>query len=214
MLRACLPEMLDSLPPDHPDAIHNRRDLRLINRVMRNHAWIERTLPALVREGECVLELGAGTGELAGALAARGVPVDGLDIWPRPDAWPSGRAWYVADLRAFSGFARYSAVVANLILHQFTDAELGALGAKLRQSARVIIACEPERRRISQIATAALAPLFGANHVTLHDAHVSIGAGFCRDELARLLGLADGSWQYSCRTTPLGANRLLAVRRG
>jgi len=206
--------MLDSLPPDHPDAIHNRRDLRLINRIMHNHAWFERTLPALLREGECALELGAGTGELAGALASRGVRVDCLDLWPRPDGWPSDRAWYTADLRAFGGFARYPAVIGNLIFHQFTDGELGALGAKLRRTARVILACEPERRRMSQIATAALAPLLGVNHVTLHDAHVSVGAGFRGDELARLLGLADGKWQYSCKTTPLGANRLLAVRCG
>jgi len=204
--------MLDSLPPDHPDAVHSRRDLRLINRIMRNHPWFERTLPALLREGEYVLELGAGTGELAKALALRGIPVDGLDLWPRPDAWPAGRAWHRADLRAFGGFERYRAVIGNLIFHQFTDDELRALGAKLRRAARVIVACEPERRRMSQIATAAVAPLLGINHVTLRDAHVSVEAGFRTDELPRLLGLADGAWQYSCNTTALGANRMVAVR--
>jgi len=206
--------MLDALPPDHPDAVHNRRDLRLINRIMRNHPWFERTLPALQREGEYVLELGAGTGELAKALARGGIPVDGLDLWPRPDAWPSDRAWHTADLRTFGGFERYPVVIGNLIFHQFTDNELRALGVKLRQTARVILACEPERRRISQIATAALAPLLGVNYVTLHDAHVSVEAGFRADELPRLLGLADGAWQYSCNTTALGANRMVAVRCG
>ena len=31
------------------------------------------------------------------------------------------------------------------------------------------------------------APLLGANHVSLHDAHVSIAAGFLGDELPRAL---------------------------
>ena len=214
MLRACLPEMLDSLPPDHPDAIHNRRDLRIINRIMRNQAWVERTLPPLVRGGERILELGAGMGELAGRLASRGLSVDGLDLWPRPQAWPACREWHTADLRAFDGYGRYPAVIGNLIFHQFTDAELAELGGRLRQAARVIVASEPSRRRISQIATAAFAPLLGVNHVTLHDAHVSVNAGFRGDELPRLLGLDDGSWHYSCVTTALGANRTVAVRRG
>jgi hypothetical protein len=212
VLRACLPEILDSLPPDHPDAIHNRRDLSLINRILRNQAWFERALPPLLRRGEVVLELGAGTGELGKALAARGIPVDGLDLWPRPDGWPPGRAWYAADLRAFSGFDRYRVIIGNLIFHQFTDDELGSLGAKMRRTARIILACEPERRRISQIAMAALAPLFGANRVTLHDTHVSVKAGFRGNELARLLGLAGGAWEYSCKATALGTNRMVAVR--
>ena len=214
MNRVCLPELLDSLPPDHPDALHNRRDLRIINALMRNRAWFERTLRPLVREGECALELGAGTGELARSLGARGIPVDGLDLWPRPADWPAQRAWHQADLREFGGYSAYPVVIANLILHQFTDAELGLLGSKLRLGARVIVASEPERRRSSQIAFAAFAPLLGANHVTLHDGNVSVGAGFRGDELARVLGLDDGTWRYTCATTTLGANRTVAVRAG
>jgi hypothetical protein len=212
MNRACLPELLDSLPHDHPDALHNRRDLRLINRFMRNHAWFESTLPPLVRDGECALELGAGMGELARSLSARGIPVDGLDLWPRPEVWPSPRAWHVADLRTFGSFDSYQVVIGNLIFHQFSDDEIALLGAKLRRTSRVILACEPERRRASQLLVAAIAPLFGANHVTLHDAHVSVTAGFRGDELPRALGLADGSWKYSCDATALGAYRMVAVR--
>lgn len=212
MNRVCLPELLDSLPHDHPDALHNRRDLRIINGLMRNRPWFERTLRPLVRPGECVLEIGAGTGELARGLGSRGIAVDGLDLWPRPVDWPAGRLWHQADLREFGGFDRYPVVIANLILHQFTDGELGLLGAKLRARARVIAACEPERRRSSQIAFAAIGPLLGANHVSLHDGDVSVAAGFRGDELARALGLADGSWRCWFATTTLGANRTVAVR--
>jgi hypothetical protein len=211
MNRACLPELLDSLPPDHPDALHNRRDLRLINRFMRNRAWFGKVLPPLVG-GDCALEIGAGMGELAMDLGARGVAVDGLDLWPRPEGWLAGRTWHRADLRTFEGYGAYPVVLGNLIFHQFTDGELSALGATLRRSARAILACEPVRRRISQVLMAAVAPLFGANHVTLHDAHVSITAGFLGDELPRALGLDDGNWRYSCRATGLGVVRMVAVR--
>jgi len=212
MKRACRPELLDRLEPDHPDAVHNRRDLRVINALMRSAPWFRSTLRAHVRAGERVLELGAGTGELAMGLNAIGIPVDGLDLWPRPVGWPRGRQWHQGDLRSFGGYASYPVVIGNLIFHQFADGELGSLGGRLRSSARVILACEPERRRLSQVVFGVAGPLFGANHVTLHDAHVSVGAGFTSDELPRALGLTHGQWRYSCRSTALGVNLTVAVR--
>ena len=212
MKRACKPEILDSLPHDHRDAVHNRRDLRVINLFMRNRAWFERTLQSLKREGELVLEVGAGLGELGLSLIARGFPVDGLDLWPRPAGWPAARSWHRADLRTFRGYGPYPVVMGNLIFHQFGEADLAEIGAALRRSARAILACEPQRRRLSQVVVGTLAPLLGANHVTLHDAHVSIAAGFRGDELPRALGLDDGRWKYSCSSTALGVNRVVAVR--
>jgi hypothetical protein len=213
MLRACHPELLDSLPPDHPDAIHNRRDLRIINRIMGNRGWFERTLPRLLLPGDRVLELGAGTGEMGLALIRRGIPVDGLDLWPRPGNWPAEREWHTANLNTFSGYGAYAVVIANLILHQFTAMELSSLGGKLQLSARVILACEPERRRASQVLMGAIGPLLGANHVTLHDARVSIEAGFKGEELPDFLGLDAEDWLFSCRTTAGGALRMVAVRK-
>jgi hypothetical protein len=213
MNRACEPELLDSLPHDHPDAVHNRRDLRLINRIMRNQAWIVRTLPPLLRPGERVLEIGAGMGEMAIRLNRRGVRVDGLDLWPRPKAWPADRNWHVADLKSFGGYGDYAAVVGNLIFHQFKGDELAGLGAVIRRGARVVVACEPVRRKVSQTVIARVAPLFGANHVTLHDAHVSIAAGFQDDELPLALGMGPDEWQFTCSSTALGASRMVAVRR-
>jgi hypothetical protein len=213
MLRACQPELLDSLPHDHPDAIHNRRDLRIINRFMRNRAWFERTLPPLLLPGDRVLELGAGTGEMGVYLNRRGIPLDGLDLWPRPADWPREREWHTADLKAFPGYDAYPVIIANLILHQFTAEELARLGARLRRSSRVILANEPERRRISQVMMAAVAPILGANHVTIHDARVSIAAGFRGDELPGFLGLEPGEWRCSCRSAALGALRMVAVRK-
>jgi len=212
MQRELQPELLDSLPPDHPDALHNRRDLRLTNRILGHHRWFARTLPRLLRPGERVLEIGAGTGELCRHLSGRGVTVDGLDLWPAPAGWPAERCWHRTDLLAFDGYADYPVVIGNLIFHQFSAGQLAELGGKLRRSARLILACEPVRRRSSQILFATVAPLLGANHVSLHDAHVSVAAGFRGDELPQLLGLAPPDWTCRCQRTVLGTYQLVAWR--
>src|SRR5260221_595633 len=98
MQRTLQPELLDALPPDHPDAVHNRRDLRLTNQIVGSHRWLERTLLPLLRPGDLTLELGAGTGELALRLRRRGVAVAGLDLWPLPANWPAGATWHRDDL--------------------------------------------------------------------------------------------------------------------
>jgi hypothetical protein len=212
MIRQLQPELLDSLPPDHPDERANRRDLRIINRITGDQRWIKRTLDHFCSPDELVLELGAGGGELGLGLAARGVPVDGLDLFPRPPRWPAGRAWHQADLLTFDDYASYPVIVGNLIFHQFSDAQLRHLGVKIRASARVILACEPVRCRRSQFLLAALNPLIGANYVTRHDGQVSVAAGFRGRELPRVLGLSEDHWHISCHATLLGTMRLLAVR--
>lgn len=213
MQRTLQPELLDSLSPDHPDAQHNRRDLRLTNRIVGTHRWLARMLPGLLRSGERALELGAGTGELGARLARSGCRADGLDLWPRPADWPADRNWHQADLIHFDGYAPYAMVFGNLIFHQFSDADLAALGEKLHRTARVIVACEPGRRRLSQVLYRSFGPVFGANHVSLHDAHVSIAAGFRGEELPRLLGLTPAGWNIDCGVTLLGIYRMVAVRR-
>jgi hypothetical protein len=213
MQRTLQPELLDSLPPDHPDALRNRRDLRITNHLLGSYRWFARALPPLLRSGETVLEIGAGTGELGQRLRARGVAMAGLDLWPRPRDWPAENAWHRADLQTFEHYDDYAVVIGNLIFHQFSDSDLAILGEKLRRSARAILACEPQRRRTSQILYRTFAPLFGANHVSLHDAHVSIAAGFVDDELPRKLGLETTAWDIECSVTPLGAYRMIAIRR-
>jgi hypothetical protein len=213
MQRTLQPELLDSLPPGHPDALHNRRDLRLTNTLLGSYRWLEATLPPLLLPGESALEIGAGTGELGLRLAARGIAVAGLDLWPRPPDWPDASSWHRADLRKFTHYDRYPVVFGNLILHQFSSDELTRLGQRLQSKARVIVACEPVRRRVSQVLYRTLGPLFGANHVSLHDAHVSIAAGFRGAELPEALGLRPRDWTVTCSSTVLGLYRMVAVRK-
>jgi SAM-dependent methyltransferase len=211
--RIVQPELLDALPHDHPEARHNRRDLRLTNVFMGNHRWLARILRAYGRRTDHVLELGAGMGELAIRLRQQGWQVDGLDVCPAPESWPADAPWHRADLRNFTGYDACDAVYGNLIFHQFTATELRALGVRLAARTRLLLACEPARWRRSQWLFSTLSPLFGANHVSRHDAHVSIAAGFLGNELPRLLGLDAGSWAWRCATTWLGAYRMIAWRR-
>ncbi|HTX65079.1 MAG TPA: hypothetical protein VMD31_04865 [Opitutaceae bacterium] len=211
--RVVQPELLDLLPPEHPAARHSRRDLRLTNRIMGNHRWLAAALRAQVRPGERVLELGAGTGELALGLARRGVAVDGLDRCPAPAGWPGHARWHRADLRTFAGWRDYDVVCGNLIFHQFPAGELFDLGTKIHLHARLLVACEPARWRRSRWLFGLLAPAFGASHVTRHDGRVSIAAGFLDDELPQLLGLDPARWAWHRTTTRLGAYQLVAWRR-
>jgi SAM-dependent methyltransferase len=213
MSRALQPELLDTLPPGHPDAQHSRRDLRTINWLMGNHRWLTSALLRGRPSSAAVLELGAGTGELGARINTHGVAIDGLDLGPRPAAWPDGGNWHQADLRDFQQYDSYPVVIGSLIFHHFSDHELRNLGRQLGAHARLILACEPARLRRSQRLIRVLGPLFRANRVTMHDAIVSIAAGFCADELPRLLGLDASTWQWSCVSGPFGAYRFAATRR-
>jgi 2-polyprenyl-3-methyl-5-hydroxy-6-metoxy-1,4-benzoquinol methylase len=212
MPRTIQPELLDTLSPHDPDAIHSRRDLRVLNRFLGNHRWIEHVLRARLREGDRVLEIGAGTGELTQRLRKAGIRADGLDTFPAPDHWPESFTWHSADLRSFDRYPEYDVIVGNLIFHHFDDDELARLGAVLRDSARLIIACEPARRRVSQWMMRAMGPIFGASHVTLHDAHISIAGGFFSDELPQALGLNDPLWDVQRSHGWLGCYRMVATR--
>jgi len=213
MERSLQPELLDSLAPDDPAALHNRRDLRLINRFIGTVPWFARELARRLRPGERVLEIGAGTGELTGALAARGVPIDGLDLWPRPVDLPRSSAWHRADLRTFGGYAEYPVVIGNLILHQFSERELAELGRRLAP-VRVVLASEPARVRRAQVFLAVGAWVFRGNHVTRHDAQVSVRAGFLKAELPGYLGLSRADWRWTCGVQGIGTYRMMAEKRG
>ncbi|HVW22074.1 MAG TPA: hypothetical protein VHC86_12745 [Opitutaceae bacterium] len=214
MERVLVPELLDSLPHEDPAALHSRRDLRKINRLMRTEPWFVATLGARLRPGERVLELGAGMGELGRRLIAAGIRVDGLDRRPRPADWPPERGWHEVDLLEFDGLGAYDAVIANLMLHHFSAGQLAILGRRLREGPRLVCACEPARSRVNQIWFRILGPFLGINYVTRHDAHVSIAAGFRGEELPRALGLAGLGWEARCRVGIFGGYRMVAERRG
>lgn len=214
--RSVQPELLDELAPDHPDALRNRRDLRMINLLQGNFRWIAKQLARYMQPGEAVIEPGAGQGDLAYAvhncgILRKGSPCwTGLDLWPRPADWPVAWDWKQEDLLAFSSYADYPVFVTNLILHQFEADALRNLGESLCKGVRVIIASETLRRPRAYFGLRCLWPLL--NHVSKHDARVSLDAGFHGRELPTLLGLRESEWQINITESLLGTYRMVAIR--
>jgi 2-polyprenyl-3-methyl-5-hydroxy-6-metoxy-1,4-benzoquinol methylase len=214
MQRLIEPELLDQLPSTDPAAIRSREELRLINGIMGNHRWIVRRLKALIKPGWRVLELGAGDGGLCGALIDSGVcgakQITAVDLAPRPDALHPDVAWLRQSIFEMAQLPPAEIVIANLFLHHFDADQLTALGSRLSASARIVLACEPARKRFHLAQGTLLAALADFNDVTNHDMLTSIRAGFLGDELPRSLGMQEWRCLVSC--TVLGAYHMEAVR--
>ena len=202
MRRKVQPEILDELVNEDPRAKRSRKDLRLVNFLMGNERWILRQF----LDGEGIVELGAGAGDLTRKIAERGV-VTGLDFQESPDGLNC--PWLAGDLFQTLPKVEGDVVVANLILHHFEDEALAKLGDLLRERKRLVIV-EPWRSRIALAEGYSLFPF--VNDVTRHDMIVSIRAGFRRGELPRLLNLGD-EWEWKEEVSLLGGIRVLAWRR-
>ena len=213
--RRVQPEILDSLPPDHPDALHNRRDLRFFNALMGNSRWFAQTLRTQLRDGDHLLELGAGEGDLGNylcqSLPQKKFTYTGLDLWPQPKEWPEKLLWQCQDLSTFPDYAQYNVILGNLILHQFEDDVLADLGRQWREHARLLVFCEPARSTL-HLRQLPLARLAGINYVSRHDARVSIEGGFREHDLPKILGVDQAPWRVTLQHTFLGAYRMVAMR--
>lgn len=213
--RVVLPEILDGLPHDDPDAIASRRDLRRVNAVMGNPRWILRQARIhadIARRG--ITEIGAGDGRLAAGLAV-GFPesrVTAIDLAPAPaDALPANLDWRQCDLLDESAaHPSGGLLVACLILHHFQAPELEKLGRHFISRFDALVLVEPDRRQLAHLLGRFAWPF--VNRVTRHDMHVSIDAGFAQGELPGLLGLDVEAWQIEESRTLTGARRLSAVR--
>jgi len=209
------PELLETYPADHPDAVRGRADLRLINAVMGNHRWIVRHLRGVCRPGWRVTEIGAGDGELSLRLARHGVcapaSLHGFDLAPRPSTWPPAAAWTQGDLLQ-APLPDSEVLVANLFLHHLQDDVLCELGRRLPAAARVLIAVEPSRRRLHTCSGSLLCRVARLHPITRHDLPVSVRAGFRAGELPARLGLGPDWRILHDGESWLGGCRLLAVR--
>ena len=145
--RVIEPEWLDGLPPDDPRARRSRRDLRRINALMMNAAFVARELRRIypAQSPRTILEIGAGDGDfmlkvaLRLAPAWRGVGAVLLDRQSLIEA--AGRAEFTAigwqlqtvaaDVFAWlakPGIAQWDVIVANLFMHHFSRSEERRVG--------------------------------------------------------------------------------------
>lgn len=102
------------------------------------------------------------------------------------------------------------ATVANLFLHHFREGELAHLLNLAAQQTKRFVACEPRRSRTA-LAGASLLPLIGCNDVTVHDADVSVRAGF-RDRELSALWPPDADWKVTERRAGLFSHAFVAAR--
>ena len=203
MLRSLHSELIDELPPDHPAAIQTRRDLRRINALM-GHAGIftRALLQAFPKQPPSrILEIGAGDGEMLLRVAQR-LPQSWRDVdvvfLDRQDLLRGETKsafatlnWNVRSVRADifdwlnESAEKTNVILANLVLHHFSESQLSLLFSIAAQKTEAFIAVEPRRSRWPLFCARSLA-LIGCGPVTRHDAPVSVQAGFNRRELSAL----------------------------
>jgi len=211
MRRTVEAELLDQLPAGDPHARQSRRDLRRVNALMGHPRILARALRSTVDHTH-IVELGAGDGTLLLDVArrlgrparpVRAVLVDRtLTITQKTRAGFDAAGWSV-DIRqsdVFEWLRRPHAecaqvTIANLFLHHFHEPALLELLGRVAEQTRQFIACEPRRSQAGAIG-ASLLRFVGCNHVTRHDARVSVRAGFQGVELSSLWP-RDAGWHLA-----------------
>lgn len=212
-------EILDSMPPDDPEAIRSRRDLRMINAMMLNHRWMISQIRKFIHLSGDILELGAGDGDFLESLthfAAKGTwapdSLTGIDLAPRPTNLSPSISWQQENVLNLTqeDFAD-KLVITTLFLHHLDASQLNQLGSKLA-SARAVLAIEPLRNWVALAEAYAIFPL--VNRVTRNDMIISIKAGFRHNQLPELLGLSSNpNWTTHVSCSMLGGYRFAAIRK-
>ena len=224
MNRIVQDELLDTLAPADQRAIHSRRDLRRLNCWMRHPAIMADVMQRIVGHqtpGQ-LTELGAGDGTFLLSVARRlaphwrGVSATLLDrhenVTPETLADFATLGWrtkaVTTDVFAWPETPE-AVVVANLFLHHFEPAPLAELLGLISQRSRLFIALEPRRSLWPRFCSRLLGAI-GCNHVTRHDAVVSVRAGFSGHELSALWP-DQSHWQLT--EQPAGAFSQLFIAR-
>ena len=217
------PEILDELAVDDPRAIQSRRDLQKVNTFMGHTGTVLRALRA-ANAPRLIVELGTGDGtfllRIARRLKAeRGIRAVLVDRRPsvsaatRQEFTAAGWDVEICESDVFEWLCRPNpetadVTIANLFLHHFREGELAHLLNLSAQQTKRFVACEPRRSRAG-LAGASMLGLIGCNDVTLHDADVSVRAGFRNRELSALWP-PDAGWRVTERRAGLFSHAFFA----
>lgn len=232
MRRVVEPELLDTLPPDDPQAVGSRADLRRLNFFLGHAGFLLRAFDRATGANPFpsrpvrLVELGAGDGTLLLRLARRwsvlGVTAE-VTLLDRQDlvSTETRRAfaalqWSVESV-AVDVFAWLNSrvpiadvVLANLFLHHFQDERLAALLRLAAARTNLFLVCEPRRSPLALTAARSLAFL-GCNAVTRHDAAISVRAGFAGLELSALWPKPK-EWELNEKSVGLFSHGFIAQR--
>ena len=231
MIRTLQAELVDDLPAHHPAAIETRRDLRRINTLMGHAGIFIRALKTVFpkQPPTHLLEIGAGDGEILLRVARRmsgrwrDMDVTFVDLQnllnEKTKADFAALDWKVRSIEADifelwsddTAAQKTDVILANLVLHHFTDAQLTSLFSDAAKKADAFIAVEPRRERWSLFWANCLS-LIGCGPVACHDAPVSVQAGFTGRELSALWP-QDGTWQLTERRAGLFSHLFIARRK-
>jgi hypothetical protein len=223
MNRIVQPELLDSLPPDDPAAIHSRHDLQRINALMRHPHFMTWVLSRYLNSSSRLTEIGAGDGKFLIDVAQRlakkhpNVEVTLLDRQASVSTnileeferlgWKTQSV--VSDVFDWD-FADGEVIVANLFLHHFEEVWLAQLLQKISMRAKLFVAVEPRRARWPWFCSHLLGAI-GCNAVTRHDAVVSVRAGFSGNEISALWPDKE-AWQLTERSAGLFSHLFIAQK--
>jgi 2-polyprenyl-3-methyl-5-hydroxy-6-metoxy-1,4-benzoquinol methylase len=230
------PEVLDDLAPADPRAVRSRRDLQRVNWVMGSCGILTRVLRNVLGSAPPhaplrILELGAGDGSLALRMARRLAP-----SWSSVELTLLDQQALVA-AETGTGFAelgwtlrpltvdvlewarsrtqhlpgRWDVILANLFLHHFEGERLHELLSAAAQRCDVFIACEP-RRTLPALIGSRLMPVLGVSADTLHDAIISVRAGFRDSELSGMWPATESVWKLREQRAGPFSHLFVAVR--
>lgn len=223
--RSIQPEILDELAVDDPRAIQSRRDLQKVNTFMGHTRMVASALRAAPAPQRLLVELGTGDGTFLLKIVRRLVRQSGMRavlVDRRPSVSTATRDGFKAagweldiyESDVFEWLCRprpetADATVANLFLHHFREGQLAHLLNLAARQTKLFIASEPRRTRTA-LAAASLLPLIGCNDVTVHDADVSVRAGFRNRELSALWP-PEAGWELTERRAGLFSHAFIAA---
>ena len=209
--RFVLPELLDRLPNDDPDAVAIRRDLNLINTLARTVGHLADSLlrhaPAPPR---VLVDIGSGDGSFMLRVAKRLAPrwrnvtailVDQQNAVTQETqdgfaalGWRAEPA--VGDIFDYLDQAKPAsaqAMTANLFLHHFQNDQLARLLDRAAHVTSLFVASEPRRSRLT-LRSSTVLWMIGCNDMSCYDAITSAWAGFRGRELSALWP-QESAWQ-------------------
>ena len=201
--RRLTPEILDSLPPTDPGALASRQDLQRLHSALGQirlwRCWLRQKFRD--RPPSSLVDLGSGDGHLitrvlplafpSGGGGARlffvdpqpSIPESSLNLLRRQNWLPTVVASGALEWAREGPPAEL--ILSNLFLHHLEDEKVEYLFSLLARITPVFAASEPSRNHWSRMGCRLLS-LFHCHPVTLHDARVSVEAGFQGAELSAL----------------------------